>query len=179
MPTLLPFINSLTNNRFSAWDILRLGGDTVPGVWQLRANKKRDLIIVKLRLRDGVGILDNGYFGVGLSATGRFWLPQQWATFQEQFPKFDPPQPGGTRSPLAIFHPAAAFLGVSTVYISEFDLPPPSGGYINISIEMVQWFPRPKPFIQGFAGTRKAGAPLASDEFNVPVPPSANTGDKL
>jgi len=178
MPTRLPFINSKTQNASSQWDSLRLGGDVVPGVWQLETSKKRDLIIVKLRLRDGVGILDNGYFGVGLKATGRIWTPEQWNDFQAKFPNYDPPQPGGTRAPLSIFHPAAAFLGVSTVYIGEFSMPSPSRGSIWINIDMVQWFPRPKPFIQGFNGTRKAGAPLAGDEFSVP-PPSQNTGNKL
>ena len=179
MPTRLPFINSTTGDPASkVWDQLRLGGAMLPGAWRVSPSKKRDLIIIKLRLRDGVGILDNGYFGVALEATGRLWTEEQWFTFQDLYPNFDPPQPGGTRSPLAIFHPAAAFFGVSTVYIGEFKLPPPGGGVMQPSFDMVQWFPRPKPFIQGFAGTRKAGAPLAGDEFGVPKP-SSNTGDKL
>lgn len=173
MTTRIPFINSLTDNSGSAWDQLRLGGFTVPGAWTCEVSKKRDLMIVKLRLRDGVGILDNGYFGVALELSGRIWTPDQWYELQDQFPNYDPPRQGGSRSPLYVYHPAAAFLGVSLIYIAEFKLPPPSGGILPLSIGAVQWFPRPKPFIQGFAGTRRSGAPINSTDFDVP-PPSKN-----
>lgn len=178
MTTQIPWINSLDDNRGSLWDLMRLGGITFPGKWSCATNKKRELDIVKIRRLDGVRILDNGYFGVGLSAKGIIWTEAQWQRLQTIMPNFDPQSPGGGRSPLDIYHPAAAFFGVGTVYIAEFKLEEPSGGMLPMGIDMVQWFPRPKPFVQGFAGTRQSGQPLNPKDFEVDSP-SGSTADKL
>jgi hypothetical protein len=178
MTTAIPWINSLTDNRGSLWDSLRLGGVVWPGKWTCRVSKKRELDVVKVRRLDGVRILDNGYFGVALSCAGQFWLPQQWDAFQIMLPKFDPQRAGGGRSPLDFYHPAGAMLGVGTVYIAEIGIGEPSNGIMPLALELLQWFPRPKPFVQGFAGTRQSGEPINPDDFAVKKP-SANTGDKL
>jgi hypothetical protein len=174
----IPWINSFSDNSGSLWDQLRLGGVVWPGLWALKTSKKRELDIVKIRRLDGVRILDNGYFGVALTARGKLWRADQWSEVQRILPDFDPQSPGGGRSPLDQYHPASALLGVGTVYIAEIAIDEPSGGMLPLSIEMVQWFPRPKPFVQGFAGTRRSGAPLNPEDFEV-TSPAADTGAKL
>ncbi len=185
----IPWINSFTDNSGSLWDRLRLGGIFFPGMWSCAAHKKRQLDIVKVRGRDGVRILDNGYFGVGLTCMGTFWQQSQWDEFQEILPDFDPQKtiaiPGGRvigRSPLDIYHPAAAILGVGTVYIVEIGIAKPERGMLQIPLELIQWFTRPKIFVQGFAGAddnaQHARAPLFAPEFAVDAP-SASTGQKL
>ena len=178
MTTRIPWINSLTENRGSLWDYLRLGGIVFPGKWIVTTSKKRELDIVKVRRLDGVRILDNGYFGVALSAKGTLWNQAQFDFLQEILPDFDPQAPGGGRSPLDCYHPAAALLGVGTVYIAEFSVGEPASGMLPLQIEMLQWFPKPKIFVQGFSGTRRSGAPLNQSDFNVDKP-SDSTGDKL
>lgn len=176
--TNVPWINSLTDNSGSLWDKLRLGGIIFPGKWSGKVSKKRELDIVKVRRLDGVRILDNGYFGTAMSYTGTLWTPDQWDTFQTILPTFDPQRPGGGRSPLDYYHPAGAVLGVGTVYIVEIGIAEPSNGMLTIPLELLQWYPRPKPFVQGFAGTRQSGAPLNPADFKV-TPPSGNTGANL
>lgn len=180
--TNIPWINSLTDNSGSLWDSLILGGIVFPGMWSCVAHKKRQLDVVKVRRLDGVRILDNGYFGVGMSCTGTLWLKSQWDRFQQILPDFDPQRPGGGRSPLDCYHPAAALLGVGTVYIVEFGVAKPEHGMLQIPLELLQWFPKPKIFVQGFAGAadtpHNAGAPLVAPEFAVD-PPSKHTADAM
>lgn len=180
--TNIPWINSKSDNSGSLWDSLRLGGTLFPGLWSCSAHKKRQLDIVKVRRLDGVRILDNGYFGVGLSCMGTFWQKSQWDRFQQILPDFDPQRAGGGRSPLDCYHPAAALLGVGTVYIVEFGVSKPERGMLQIPLELLQWFPKPKIFVQGFAGAddnaHHAAAPLAAPEFAVD-PPSNHTADAM
>lgn len=174
----IPWIHPTENSTDTLWNYLRLGGIQFPGVWTCETSKKRELNIVKVKALDGVRILDNGYFGVALRANGRIWTAAQWSELQSIMPDFDPQSPGGGRTPLDFYHPAGAFFNVGTVYIAEIALGKAGAGIIPMSIEMVQWFTKPKPFIQGFAGTRKSGAPLNAKDFSV-TKPSANTGGKL
>lgn len=180
--TNIPWINSQTDNSGSLWDTLILGGTVFPGLWSCSVHKKRQLDVVKVRRLDGVRILDNGYFGVGMSCVGKLWLKSQWDRFQQILPDFDPQRAGGGRSPLDCYYPSAALLGVGTVYIVEIGVAKPERGMLEIPLELLQWFPKPKIFVQGFAGAdgnnRHADAPLVAPEFAVENP-SANTGQKL
>lgn len=174
----VPWINGDDSPGVSTWDQLRLGGIVWPGLWTCKPSKKRELDIVKVRRFDGVRILDNGYFGTALSCAGKLWRKDQWDDLQSFLPDFDPQRPGGGRSPLDIYHPAAAFFSVGTVYIVEIALGDPVGGILPLALELLQWYPRPKPFVQGFAGTRQSGAPLNAQDFAVDKP-SANTAGNL
>ncbi len=174
----VPWIHDTGANTSNAslWDVMTLGGVSWAGVWAIEVGKKRELDIVKVRRLDGVRIRDNGYFGVTLKATGRIWTPEDWEAFQDILPLFDPQRPGGGRSPLDIYHPAAALFGVHTVYIESLEMPQPGNGIVTISMGLVQWFPAPKPFVQGFAGTSSANKPLFLDSDRGP---STNTGANL
>lgn len=176
----IPFINdpAVGSATFSLWDTMQLGGIVWPGLWAMGATKKRSLDIVKVRRKDGTMTLDNGYFGAELKAFCRIWTKEQWDRLQVILPNFDPQRAGGGRSPLDIYHPSAALLSCSQVYIEEFGVPPPGSPAqsVVLTINMVQWCSDLKIFVQGFAGTRKAGDSL---EGITPVPPSSNTGDKL
>jgi|SRR6478609_521398 len=180
--TAIPFIYDPSGASYSLWDQMLLGGIYWPGLWAIGATKKRSLDIVKVRRKDGTMTLDNGYFGAELTAYGRLWTPAQFTELQEILPNFDPQRPGGGRSPLDLYHPAAALLGCNTIYIQEFGVPPPGiaaggpAGSIVLTIAMVQWCADLKVFVQGFAGARKANAPLNADDFELP---SANTGSKV
>lgn len=175
----IPWINSFTDNSHSLWDQMRLSGIDMPGKWQCRPTKKRQLDIVKIRLRDGVTILDNGYFGVELTTSGVIWNEPDFSELQSILPSIDPQKAGGGRSPLDIYMPAAALMGVGTVYIAQIVVQPPARGQLTVDIDMVQWFAKPKPFIQGFAGTRNPHIVNGTLGGISPVKPSANTGSKL
>lgn len=179
----IPFVYDLAiNPEYSLWDQMYLGGVYWPGVWSIGASKKRSLDIVKVRRKDGTMTLDNGYFGAELTAYGRLWTPAQFDELQEILPNFDPQRPGGGRTPLDLYHPAAALLSCNTVYLQSLAVPPLGGsggaprGSIIMTIDMVQWCSDLKIFVQGFAGARKANAPINASDFELP---SANTGSKL
>lgn len=181
MTTNIPFVYDPIGTS-SLWDQMLLGGIYWPGLWSIGATKERALDIVKVRRKDGTMTLDNGYFGAELQAVGRLWTPAQFDELQRILPDFDPQRPGGGRTPLDLYHPTAALLACNTVYIRKLGVPPPGApgggppGSIVFIIDMVQWCSDLKVFVQGFAGARKAGAPLNPGDFEVP---SANTGSKL
>jgi len=161
----------------SLWDEMNLGGILWPGVWAIEPDKKRALDVIKVRKQDGALIRDDGYAGVTFKASGRIWTADQWSLMQEILPDFDPQQQGGTRSPLALYCPAAAFFSVNQVYIERIGLRKPGGGIIPIEMDLLQWFSAPKATVQQLKGVAKAGAPLNPAAFT--VPPSKDTGSKI
>jgi hypothetical protein len=174
----IPWIHPQDNATDSLWDQLRLGGIQWPGLWMLSVTKKRSLDIVKVRRKDGTMTLDNGYFGCEMKATGSLWTQDQFDELQAILPYFDPQRRGGGRTPLDIYHPAAALLAVHQCYIGLIEVPPVQGGRLSFGFDIVEWCADLKPFIQGFAGAQKANTPVNARDFSVDSPAN-NTGDKL
>jgi hypothetical protein len=160
----------------SLWDNLFLGGTDWPGVWRIEVTKSRTVTKVKVKGKDGVTTTDEGYDGATLRAVGVIWLQEQFDDLQALLPNFDPRQPGVTRTPLDIYTPATALLGVDSVYLEKVNVTPPEGGKLTITLDLSEWFPSTKTTktttkVKGFDGTSKAGAPLNASDFKV-TPPS-------
>jgi hypothetical protein len=160
----------------SLWDNLFLGGADWPGVWKVDVTKSRSVTKVKVKGKDGVTTTDEGYDGAVLKATGILWLAEQFDDLQTLLPNFDPRQPGVIRTPLDIYTPVTALLGVDSVYLEKINISPPATGILTVSLDLSEWFPNTKTTVttkkvKGFDGTDKAGAPLNKSDFVV-TPPS-------
>jgi len=181
----LPYWHPTDTPEASLWDFLWLGGGLVPGLCALfDISKERSIDLAKQKGKDGITLTDNGYNGAPCKATQILWKKSQWDDFTDWLPNYDPQRPGGVRTPLDIVHPAAALLGVRSVYLTKIHTSNPVNGILRVDFEMVQWFPstataKTKAATKGFDGTNnKNGGVLDPKAFDVPKP-SADTGSKL
>jgi hypothetical protein len=167
----------------SLWDELFLGSDTWPGVWKVSPKKDRALEQAKQKGVDGVTITDNGFNAGTVQLVGVIWNLGQWEDLQALIPIYDPQKPGGSSSPLSVYHPALALLGIDTVYLKGIGLSPPNaGGSLTVTLDILQWFPKtkaatPSKKAKGFNGAQNANAALNAGDFA--VSPGANTGSNL
>ena len=147
-----------------AWDILVLGEDEWPGVWEISgAGVSRKIDIKKQAGTDGSTMTDEGYQPAQLTITGTIWTKDQWSELQRLIPKIHPRKPGGSRTPMEIYHPQSSLLGITQIYINKIGIPkkPSSGnGLLELSMSAVEWVPSPKPVKTG-AGT--GAAPTAAE----------------
>jgi hypothetical protein len=95
---------------------------------------------------DGVVLTDNGSQAAEGEIALTIWTAEQWDDWQRIKPKLDPQKAGGIRSPLTIVHPEAASAGVDTIVLKQMqESHPRKGGSKVIQMEVLQWFPAPKP----------------------------------
>jgi len=139
-----------------AWDALILGEDEWPGVWEISgAGVSRKIDIKKQAGTDGASMTDEGYQPAQLTITGTIWTKDQWSELQRLIPKVHPRKPGGSRTPMEIYHPQSALLGITQIYINKIGIPkkPSAGdGLLTLSMSAVEWVPAPKP-VKKAAGT--------------------------
>ena len=129
-----------------AWDFCWLGEDLLPGLVEVEAGKSRDVDVQKNKGTDGAALSDDGYVPAAVTITLRMWTREQWAAWQDVYPKIDPQRPGGLRQPLSIVHPEPNHRGIDTIYVTSISgSSPRRGGVKTETIECLQWFPAPKP----------------------------------
>jgi hypothetical protein len=171
----------------SLWDYLFLGGVLWPGICLIQCDKSRSVDPAKEKGKDGVTLTDNGFDASPVKATLMLWTQAQWDELNQIMPNFDPRKPGGSRSPLEIWHPALELLSIQSVYLRKISVSTPTGDILRVDLDMIEWFPETKiakgttgtaKKAKGFQGADKAGAPLNPDDFKV-TSPSSNTAQKL
>lgn len=127
------------------WDDLYLGADRMPGIWEVQSGEAvRDIDTKKAKDKDSARVRDLGGQPIKFSATGRLITRDQWRELQRVLPTLNPRTSGGLKSPVAIYHPAVALLGVTTVYITKVTAPKLDNGICEITIDMTEWS-APKP----------------------------------
>lgn len=180
----IPFwVDSLGEGVASLWDFLWLGGVLIPGLWSVEIVKARSIDVQKVKGQDAATLTDNGYELATVKMVGRLWREDQVNLMQERLLQFDPIRAGSVKYPLDIYHPAAVMQGVKSIYIKSITVPNPSGGFLQISIDAIEWA---KPTAtttskkaKGFSGAdNKNGSALNPEDFSVKKP-SGNTGKNL
>lgn len=163
----------------SLWDELFLGGVTWPGVWRQSTEVGRAVDKAKTAGVDGYTTTDKGYTGGVMQFEGRFFDELSWLDFEALVPNFHPRRPGAIKTPLDIYHPAPALLGITYVYLEKIKIGHPAEGSLicPVTLELSEWFPNTKKTgsskkVKGFSGTGNAGQPLNPADFQV-RPPSA------
>lgn len=142
-----------------AWDTLVLGADIWPGIAEISgAGVSRKLDIKQSIGTDGATMKDEGYQPARLTISITIYSEAQWLRLQELLPKVHPRKPGGSRTPLEIYHPQSSLLGITQIYIDKIGIPkkPSAGdGLCVLEMSAVEWVPAPKPVRTG-AGTGAA-----------------------
>ncbi len=127
------------------WDTLVLGTQTMPGIWDVEdGNVKRVLEVKKAPGRDGATIKDQGYENGALVLRGQLLDPEDWETMQTIATSLKLATKGKARTPLAIGHPKAAYLGVQRVYVNEIEVPRIDNGIMTLSIRVLEYVDKPK-----------------------------------
>jgi hypothetical protein len=70
------------------WDVVKINGTPLPGVWTVTAVPSLQLDVQKPNGYDGAALVQKGYIPASITITGRIWTPAQWAHFQELIPTF-------------------------------------------------------------------------------------------
>lgn len=128
------------------WDGLQLGVYLMPGVWKIGGDGcSRQVDHKKTKNKDGARIKDLGVLPARFNARGTMVSMADWATLQTIIPDINPKKKGGLRFPLAIFHPAVALLGITTIYVEKVRPPEvDERGIMTIEIDMIEWTAEPK-----------------------------------
>jgi hypothetical protein len=126
-----------------AWDQVTLGPAKLPGIWTVEGQAGREIEVKKVRGKDGARFKDNGYDPGKLTLVGRMVESKDWDAMQAALKQIHPRQ-GKTRNPLALEHPASAYLGITTVYVETVHTPRVENGVIVVEIDVLEWVEAPK-----------------------------------
>lgn len=134
------------------WDKLTLGVHVMPGVWEITGGECfRQIDEKKSKDKDSARIRDMGLRPPRLQARGRLALytpsgdlTDEWDRLQQVMPDINPKKPGGLKQPLSIYHPAAALLGITTIYVERVRPPEVQDGILELAIDMIEWTAEPK-----------------------------------
>jgi hypothetical protein len=135
------------------WDKLILGDNVMPGVWTITGGEcARQVDHKKTKSKDKALIKDLGLLPPRLQIKGRMAsrLPNgeptgHWEALQKIMPDINPRKAGGPKFPLKIYHPAAAIIGVNTIYVERIRPPEVNAnGILEMQLDVIEWTETPK-----------------------------------
>lgn len=147
------------------WEIVYLAGEKWPGVAEVSgAGCSRKIDVQKEKGTDGANLKDEGYDPARISITLKVTTDAEWTRLQELIPLIHPRKKGGPRTPVEIYYPSLALLGITQIYIDKIPIPAkPSAddGILFVEMSAIEWFPSPQPVKKG-AGTGAGAAGAAA-----------------
>jgi len=112
----------------------------MPGVWEITSGQcERQVDHKKTKNKDGAHIKDMGVLPGRFSARGRMVAEADWEILQQVMPDINLRKHGAEKSPLAIFHPAIALLGINVVYVERVRVPELRNGILEIQLDLIEW----------------------------------------
>jgi hypothetical protein len=109
-------------------------------VWEVSSGEcSRQVDHKKTKDKDGARIKDLGVLPSRFAARGKIMTPEDWETMQDVLQEINPKKKGGLKTPLHIFHPAIAVLGVFTVYVERVRPPELKNGVAEFTFDMIEW----------------------------------------
>lgn len=129
----------------SPWDKLILGNNVLPGVWAV-VNGAAELEIdtKKTKGKDRARVKPLGLLPPKIQARGQLISREDWDALQKIMPDLRPRKPGGPQFALKIYHPAAAFMGLTTVIVERVRSPEITNGVCEITLDLIDWTDEPK-----------------------------------
>jgi hypothetical protein len=128
-----------------SWDLLILGTNTMPGVWDIEdGSGKRIIDVKKAPGLDGARVHDKGYEPGALVLVGQLVDAEDWENLQTIVRPLLPNKKGKEHTPVAISHPKATFINVAQVYITEVEVPRIDNGVMTVTIHAMEWTAEPK-----------------------------------
>lgn len=145
------------------WDELWLGGQRFPGLAQLSGpGIKRKLDVKNPKGAAGASLKDEGDELGRIDIKLKLWTEAQLRELEHLLPNIHPRRKGGPKSPLEIYHPLAALLGLKRIYIDQIPIPAHDRkGTLVVNFKAIEWVPRPKP-------QKKAAGSGGSNKYDDP-----------
>jgi len=147
------------------WDKLILGDNVMPGVWSvINGAAELEIDTKKTKGHDKARVKPLGLLPPKIQAKGQLISREDWESLQKIMPDIQPKKPGGPKFAMKIYHPAAAFMGLTSVIVERVRSPEISNGICEITLDLIDWTEQPKK-----TNFQKPKAPLISDQGNVMV----------
>ena len=127
------------------WDRVKLGPYVLPGTWTVGGGVDRRIDVKKSKGADGARFRDQGYLPAPITLTGTLIGATDWNEMGQALKGLTPRKRGVSLDPLAVEHPAFTMLGITNVLVKKVSAPQLNGGQIRISIDVLEWFSKPKP----------------------------------
>lgn len=131
-------------NQSEDWDVLRLGGQVMPGVARVDVELGSGLDVKKPKGGRGARIKDQGAPPTELRITIEL-QHEEMDRFIAIRKLLRPRNVDGARDPMEIQHPQAALWGIHVVTIGAITAPMPGrGGTYVVTFTAIEWAPAPK-----------------------------------
>jgi hypothetical protein len=150
MPLLSPFEST------AAWDVVLIGGTAAsPGLVRIKSCVRKNKWDVKI----GKGTIGATETFVGIPPAEielefKLWLPDHftaWSTFVQNF-QYDPSKQPGVANAIDIWHPALAFLGITSVVATEIGAPMMQPDFLwLINVKLLEYLKVPNTSAVGTA----------------------------
>lgn len=125
------------------WDILRLGGQRIPGVAKVKGKLGSGLDVKKPKGGKKATIKDDGD-PPGELEVELDMSHEDVVAFAEIVPSLRAVTKNGARDPLKVEHPEAYLWGINNVTVGDIDSDhPETGGRKKISFKLIEWAPAP------------------------------------
>lgn len=141
------------------WDIVRLAGNPLPGIWKATATPSIQLDVQKPNGFDGAALVSRGYVNGGITLTGRIWTPEQWAQWLRVLPAIwrrpnafavnDKKVKGeiqGKQNALEVQHPGLNSMGITSIVIKSIAPPEETAdkGVRQIKLTAMEYVTQPQ-----------------------------------
>jgi hypothetical protein len=127
----------------SEWSALWLGGECLPGEWQVDVILNPDIEKKKAKGQRGAAINDQGDHPTQVRMRGQLHMRSHWEDWQRLVPVLFAKKSNVERKPLAIDHPQTACYGISVVYWEKLEAQQPDQDIMVVAIDAIEWTPQP------------------------------------
>lgn len=176
-----------SNAQFTAWDIVTIGGQVLPGICIVRGKRGKRFDVKKKKGSDFATLTKQGYEPAEISIVNRIWTRQQLHALELMMPMLEAPTqqlPDGTLQALEIRHPALDLRNINAMVIKDIGLlgPGSTKGVMEQTITCLEYKPPKKTNSSGTVkGATMYNVPTQTNQRfskgpNRPTPPFTNTG---
>jgi hypothetical protein len=158
------------------WDTVTLDGEEWPGLAEVDAEITRRIQRRRARGRDGGRITDGGLDPTEVPIVFKAWKPEHFTALRALIPRLLARRRLADRTPMDVYHPALAVLGITQLYAKTLGAVKPSGqaGMWEMRVTFIEYFQPPRRAV-----TRTVTAPASGLGGIASVGINTNTaGDK-
>jgi len=134
-----------SNSNFPEWAVVRLAGQTLPGLCSVSGGRAKRFDIKKSPGKNFATITHQGFDPATIKVTERIWTRQQlyalWLIMPLLQPMFEAAHNAASLA-VDVYHPALALQSISAVLISRISLlhpTPGTNGCWEQDIELIEW----------------------------------------
>lgn len=136
-----------SEENFSPWDTISFGGQPFPGMARVKSKKSKRVDVKLSKGQSGATYTFVGWKPAEVEVTLTVWTQDQLNQLQNLLPTILP-KPGtlGTNTPVDIYYPSLALIGIRSVLIFDVEALEPGNpkGSWSMKVKAQEWYPPPK-----------------------------------